>query len=406
MSYRFTISDLAFLRSAAGASALDVAAGMVLDASSMMADLAVLRRRFEPHQAAVVEVTRARRRAVGKLRDPQDLLLGDEALQQSTASTVAAIRAAEVARRFPGAVVHDVTCSIGAEIRELASEPGIGGVLGSDLDPIRLLMAQHNCAHTPGALRRVGLLRADALTPTSRADVVIADPARRSGAGRVFRLDALMPPLPDLLAAYTGRNLVVKCAPGLDYRLLRTDFGFDGEVQVVSLDRSVREACLWVGGGAAERRRATVVRTGTDGSVRIEEVTDDDSDDVGAGDPGHYIVDPDGAIVRAGLVRNYAARYGLWQLDPQIAYLTGDTVPPGERGFPVIDRVPLGEKALRAALAERDCGTLEVLVRGVDVDPDTLRKRMKLKGSRSLALVITRIGRRGAGFLCGAGVRG
>ena len=52
------------------------------------------------------------------------------------------------------------------------------------------------------------------------------------------------------------------------------------------------------------------------------------------------------------------------------------------------------EKALRKALAARDCGSLEILVRGVDVDPDELRKRLRLKGGAPLSLVITRIGAR------------
>ena len=96
---------------------------------------------------------------------------------------------------------------------------------------------------------------------------------------------------------------------------------------------------------------------------------------------------------------------GLHQLDPQIAYLTGDHVPPGERGFEVLEEVSTSEKALRKAVAAYGCGTLEILVRGLDVDPDALRKRLRLKGSRSLSLVLTRIGRKGVGFLCEAGVR-
>ena len=39
-----------------------------------------------------------------------------------------------------------------------------------------------------------------------------------------------MPPLPALLDAYAGRELAVKCAPGIDYS------GWDGLVSVVSVD--------------------------------------------------------------------------------------------------------------------------------------------------------------------------
>nr|WP_043456577.1 SAM-dependent methyltransferase [Gordonia polyisoprenivorans] len=410
MGYRFGVDDVAFLRSRHGVKALEMVSALPLTDRSMLADVTEARSRYAPHDAALIETVRCRRRAAGKLRHAADLLLTDDALQQATASSVAGHRAAEVASRFPGAVVHDVTCSIGGELIELAATPGIGGVIGSDLDRVRLAMARHNTVARRNTAIGTGrvptLVVADALTPTSRADVVLADPARRSGTGRVFRLDALTPPLLDVLMTYAGRPLVVKCAPGLDYQVLRDRFGFAGQVQVTSLDSSVREACLWSGPGIDDGRRATVMRTDADGTVQVWEITDAESDDVAVGEPGTFLLDPDGAVVRAGLVRHYAHRHGLWQIDPHIAYLTGDSVPDGERGFRIIERVPsTGEKVLRKALAAYDCGSLEILVRGLDVDPDTLRKRLKLKGSRPLALVLTRIGRKGAGFVCEPGVR-
>ena len=404
MGYAFGPDDVAFLRSRHGERALEVVSELPLTSSTMLADVSQVRNRYAPFDAALIEVVRCRRRASSKLRNADQLILSDDALQQATASVVAAHRAAEIAARFGSVVVHDITCSIGAELTELAAQPGLHAVIGSDLDGIRLAMAQHNTSFGPG--HAPTLMRADALMPSSNADVVIADPARRTGSGRIFRLDQLSPPLLDVLMTYSGRPLIVKCAPGLDYQVLRDRFGYVGEVQVTSLDSSVREACLWVGPGIDDGRRATVLRSRPDGSITEYEITDADPDDVDPGAPGEWIVDPDGAIVRAGLVRQYAHRHGLWQLDPQIAYLTGNVVPSGERGFRILEQISsTGDKALRKALAAHDCGTLEILVRGLDVDPDALRKRLKLKGSRSLSLVLTRIGRKGVAFICAAGQR-
>ncbi|GEE03640.1 hypothetical protein nbrc107696_40860 [Gordonia spumicola] len=400
MTFTFSLDDVAFLSSSDGAEALSRASAMTLTDSSLLKDLPELRTRYGPHEAALVETVRCRRRAVGKLAAPDSLLLSDTALQQATPTAVAAHRAADLAARHPGAVVHDVTCSIGAELMSLADADGVAGVIGSDLDEVRLAMASHNLTGRGG----VQLMRADALSPASTADVVIADPGRRNARGRTFRLDDLDPPLLELLSVYAGRPLVVKCSPGLDYQMLRDRFGIDCRVQVTSLDGGVREACLWTEADDLPQRRATVLRT-ADGVVRAQELTSDDPDDVD--DPGvdEWIVDPDGAVVRAGLVRHYGHRHGLRQLDPQIAYLTGPTVPAGERGFRVIEKVGVTEKTLRGALAAHDCGSLEILVRGLDVDPDRLRRRLKLKGSTPLALILTRIGRTGVGFLCEPAVR-
>jgi len=56
----------------------------------------------------------------------------------------------------------------------------------------------------------------------------------------------------------------------------------------------------------------------------------------------------------------------------------------------VLEVLPTDEKKLRLALAERKIGTLEIKKRGVDVDPATLRTRLKLKGGESGTLVLTR----------------
>ena len=351
-----------------------------------------------------MEVTKARRRAEGRLPHADRLLADDASVQQATATPVAALRAADIASRWHRACVHDVTCSIGSEVMALAADPGIGAVIGSDIDPVRLAMAHHNVALS-GRGSSPTLLRADALTPTSTADVLIADPGRRNARGRVFGIDELDPPLLELLSVYAGRPMVVKCAPGIDYRNLRTRFGFDGQVQIVSLDGGVREACLWTEVPGQPANRASVLRTAPDGRPRLYEVTSDDPDDLDSPGIGEWIVDPDGAVVRAGLVRQYAHRHGLRQIDPQIAYLTGATVPAGERGFKVLDEVPVHEKALRSVLAARDCGRLEILVRGLDVDPDRLRKRLKLKGDEAYTLVMTRVGKKGVAYLCEPGVR-
>lgn len=412
MAYQFSIDDVAFLASPDGAAALDSAAALPLTDASLLKDLPALRKHYGSSDGALVETVRNRRRAADKLVDADRLLLTDIALQQATPTAVAAHRAADIAKRYPGAVVHDVTCSIGAELLAFAGHDGIGGVIGSDIDPVRLAMASHNMtAHDldsrPAVRTSWQLLRADALAPCSRGDVVIADPARRTARGRTFRIDELDPPLLELLAVYAGTPLAVKCSPGLDYRTLRDRFGFEGQVHLTSLDGGVREACLWTEADDQPERRASVLRTGAGGAISYEVTSDDsdDLDDASAPEAGDWIIDPDGAVVRAGLVRHYAHRHGLRQLDPQIAYLTGSTVPAGERGFRVVERLGVAERALRSALAAHDCGSLEILVRGLDIDPDKLRRRLKLKGSAPMSLVLTRIGRSGVAFLCEPGVR-
>src|SRR5699024_11064130 len=328
-----TPDDLDFLLTEAGRDLLDLAEGLEWSRASLVASTARVRRADPDRAAAVIDVVTARRRARDRLRGAERMLLTDEAVQQATAWPVSALRA----RRLAGRDVHDLTCSIGAELSELARTTG--RLVGTDLDPLRARMAAHN---VPQAL--VGV--ADALRPPSRDAVRLADPARRSGGRRIHDPARLSPP-----------------PPGLDTR----ELDHAGEVQLVSLDGAVREACLWSPGlSSGVRSRATVIRSGapdgpapwgppplvTEGvALHVEEVTDLDDDEVDAlPEPDRYIVEPDGAVVRAGLVRHWARRHGLRQLDPRIAHLTGPEIPVGHTGFEVLRRCRLDRKELRREL--------------------------------------------------------
>ncbi|WP_276021943.1 THUMP-like domain-containing protein [Mycobacterium barrassiae] len=369
----FRLDDVAYLRSDAGRQALGEVGGLRLEPATLVADIASVRERFGERAAVLVETTVLRRRAATKFDDAADWLFTDEALQQATTQAVAAHRA----RRLTGAVVHDATCSIGTELAALRNSTTT--LVGSDVDPVRLAMARHNVAD-------VDLCRADALRPITRSAVVLLDPARRRGGRRRFDPRDYTPGLDLLLEVYGGRDIVVKCAPGIDFDAL-TGLGFSGEVEVTSAAGGVREACLWSAGLATPgvTRRASMLDTG-------EEITDAEPDECAVAPVGRWIVDPDGAVVRAGLVRHYAARHGLWQLDPDIAYLSGDRVPSGVRGFEVLEELAYSERRLRQALSGRNVGAAEILVRGVDVDPDALRHRLRLRGTQSVSVVITRIG--------------
>jgi hypothetical protein len=355
-----------------------------------------VRARFGYRAPVLVETTLLRRRAAQKLGElcVSDWLFTDEALQQATAAPVALHRASRLASGpgGPDVLVHDATCSIGTELAAL-HRSGVRAV-GSDIDAVRLAMARHNLGTA------AELCRADALHPVTRGAVVVVDPARRLGGQRRLRADDYQPPLGRLIDTYRGRDLVVKCAPGIDFDQVRR-LGFEGEIEVTSYQGSVREACLWSAGLAAPcvRRRASVLD-------RSEQITDAEPDECPVRAAGRWIVDPDGAVVRAGLVRHYGARHGLWQLDPDIAYLSGDRPPPGVRGFEVLEQLAFEEGKLRQALSALDCGALEILVRGVRVDPDALRRRLRPRGSRPLSVVITRIGSGAAGrataFVCRA----
>ncbi|TKV60567.1 class I SAM-dependent methyltransferase [Nakamurella flava] len=402
MAYRFTIDDVAWLAGPAGDEALAAAAERPLTDASLLTDLGRLRARLgdaADRAGAVVETVRLRRKATDKLGGwAAGGLFTDEALQQASPVAVARHRA----RRLAGVDVHDLTCSIGGDLVVLAGR-GEGTTAGSDLDPVRVAMARHNLDQ---ARVDAAVTVADALTVRARGGLPYADPARRDTRGRrVMGADAVVPSVGDLDAAHAARPPVLRVPPGLDYEALARP----GEVELVSLAGSVREAVLWPAELASVTgpvgRRATVLDA--DGTVRLA-LTSDDPDDIPVRPAavGEYLIDPDPAVVRAHLVRGYAARFALRQLDPHLAYLTGPTPPPGVRSFLVLDEAPFTERTV-AGWARRDgVGTLEIKQRGTAVVPDDLRRRLRpaLRGAtrQAATLVLARVGRSVHAYWCRA----
>lgn len=369
----FKLSDIDYLRQhAAEISALD----LEMSKKTQLEDVAKLRAQFGEHGRVVAELLKARRSA--KL--PGRWLMDGESVQQATALPVARYRARLLAE-FGVSLVQDVTCSIGTE--GAAMHSACISYFGSDLDRVRLEMARYNVPEGH-------FFQADALTVTSTADVIVADPARRAGGRRITHPDQLLPPLPDLVDAHHG-ELAVKCAPGLDFNQ------WEGLVVVSSLAGGVKEACLYTPGLGSGRRAVMISATG---EVDVLDGQDFRTEDLPeSGEIGSFIIDPDGAVVRAGLVRHYGARHGLHQLDHRIAYLTGESIPAGASGFPFLEKVPL--KSLKSVLHARGAGAVEILVRGLDIDPDQLRKKLKLRGDKAMAVVLTRIGTQGVALVCG-----
>ncbi len=379
-----------FLLSGLGQQALIVAADLPPGPAHHLANLGRLRRTLIPEQAgAVLDQTALRRQGAGKFRRAGAMLFTAAGVQQATGEAVARHRAA----RFAGRRVADLTCGIGGDTLALAAVAG--RTLAADRDPARLLLARHNLAVYEVAADVLGM---DLLRPaaTLHADwAIFVDPGRRSAGGaRIFDPAAYDPPLAAIQARYAGQDRALKVAPGIDYAALP---GVD-EVEIVSLAGEVKEAVLWSRGLATPgvHRRATLLPTGAT-------LTDADAPDAcPVQPPGRCLYEPDGAIVRAGLVRPLAARLALWQIDPRIAYLSGDqaVASPFVRGFMVEEAHPFNLKLLTRRLAALGVGTVELKGRGVAWEPESLRPRLKLHGPASRTVIFTRLGPDPWMFLC------
>ena len=350
-------------------------------------DLALGTRLRRTYDADLVAAAVTQNHLRGKARskfgdDAAAMYFTPGALEQSTRSVVSAHRAS---RLPPGSAVVDLGCGIGGDLIAFA-RAGMT-VRGVELDPVRAAIAQANLS----ALDLEGTVACqDALDVVVASDeVAFVDPARRDGKGRIFDPTNCVPPW-DFVTSLLGGRALAKTMPGIAHGIIPAGV----EAEWISVGGSLVEACLWGTSFATVARRATVLPSG-------DSLTSDDPEHDTVEEPSAYLYEPDDAVIRAGLVTAVAAKVGGWLIDPKIAYVSSDShVPtPFARAFRIIDELPFRDKPLKAALVARDIGTLTIKKRGVDLVPEALIRKLKLKGSVTATIVMTRVQDEGRAFL-------
>ena len=391
------VATFDWLRTADGSALMAVAAGALADSDgdAVAAAEQVRRRATEAspeRRAAALSQVVLRVKAVPKLGpDAVHMWFTADALEQATRRRVADHRAGRLAAAQPGGSVVDLGCGIGGDLLAFSRAGLIAA--GLDLDPLRAAMAAANLVALglPGAVQQ-----GDATAIDVRAfDAVFADPARRGARGRVFDAQDWTPPWPWVLELLEGRALV-KVAPGIPHELVPDDV----EADWVSDAGEVKEAVLWSRPLATAVRRATVI-----GDTGLATLTDEDDpfaqEDRPVRSVGAFLYEPDGAVIRAGLVTAVAAGVDGGLVDPHIAYVTSDASfhTPFARSYRVVEHLPYREKPLKAALRERGIGRLTIKKRGVAITPEVLRKRLGLRGDAEATLVLTRVEGQGTALL-------
>jgi len=333
--------------------------------------------------AAALTQARLRARAVPKFgREAARMLFTPDGLEQATRPGVARRHA----RRFAAAgarSVADLCCGIGGDLRALGE--AVDRVLGADRDPVTVEVARANVT-VWGLAGRVDVRCGDVLeVDLAGWEGVFVDPARRrAGGGRTFDPRAYSPPYDEVLRIVSGVPAAgIKLAPGIPHRVLPAG----AEAEWVSDGGDVVECALWLGslaGGVA--RRATLLPSGASltgsGDVRAD-----------VGPVARYLYEPDGAVIRAGLVAEAAAQVDGHLVDPTIAYVTSDvlTRTPFLTAYEVTDVLPFGVKRLRSLLRSRGVGRVVVKKRGSAVTPEELRRQLRLSGPEEATIVLTRV---------------
>jgi SAM-dependent methyltransferase len=384
------VSQADLLLSPAGARLLHRLRGLAVTPEQALALAAELRAEYPPDLVAAALTQQALRTAGrAKFSRAGDMLFTRAGLEQASSE----LTAAHSAVRFAGLdLVADLCCGIGGNLTALATRAG--RLVGVDADSDTLRFAGHNAAVYP-ATADVTLVRADVreLEYGGPWAAVFIDPARRA-AGRRLRTGDSEPPLGwcRALAGQVAR-VCIKAAPGLDHDLVPAGW----EAEFVATGRALKEALLWSPAFATTRRRATILPSGAT-------LVASPGEPVPVGDPGEYLLDPNPAVTRAGLVQELGRELCAWQLDPMTAFLALDRVvsTPFARTLRVVESLPWNERDAARRLRELGVGSVDIRRRGLAGDVELIRRRLRLRGDRGAIIVLTRRADRPWGLICEA----
>ncbi|MFL4473895.1 SAM-dependent methyltransferase [Paeniglutamicibacter sp. MACA_103] len=348
---------------------------------------------------AVVQQAQLRSRARTKFGPFADRMVFTPAgLEQATRLKLAGLHA----QRFTRAGIKrvaDLGCGIGADSLALASAEL--EVTAVEMDETTAAAATLNLMPWPTAT----VVNGDATEfDLTGFDGVWLDPARRttdtSGTSRIFDPEAFSPPL-SFVESLADRGLAVgvKMGPGLPHEAVPANC----EVQWVSINGDVTEAALWFGPLARPGIRRAALVIAAHGATELTSPVDFDPDaalrgDVPVGEIDSYIYEPDGAVIRAGLIDELLKTTGGHLIDPRIAYFsTAEPVEtPLAKAYKVLAVRPYHVKNLRAWVKAEKIGVLDIKKRGMDVTPEELRKILLAGTGRDAknkaTLILTRVG--------------
>jgi THUMP domain-like/RNA cap guanine-N2 methyltransferase len=430
------VSQAALLLTPAGAELLGRVRGIDVTPDQALRLGTELRDRYPPDLVAAALTQQALRMAAReKFSLAGEMFFTRDGLEQASGEQAAA----HTARRFAGlTLAADLCCGIGGDLTALVT--ATRQVLAVDADFDNLQFATRNAA-VYGAFGAVSAVCADVRgLRLAGVPAAFIDPARRAG-GHRLRAGESHPPLSWCFAlADQVPQVCVKAAPGLAHALVPEGW----EMEFVAVGRNLKEALLWSPGFATTTRRATVLPAGPladaadaghpppepedagrrtpdrrDTAYRIPDREDaghrqerDRSHTLEAGTgtlppvpvaaPGEYLLDPNPAVTRAGLVAELARELGAWQLDPMIAFLSLDrpASTPFARTLRVIASLPWREREVAAKLRELGVGAADIRRRGLAGDVQQIHRRLGLRGDKSATIVLTRRNDRPWGLIC------
>ncbi len=314
--------------------------------------------------------------ASNRIKDSSRFIFTVKGVQQSSSSLLAEYHSQKL-KDFE--IIADLCCGNGIDLHYIAS--GKKKVLAVDLDEDTLLAAKYNNSN----YKNINYLKIKAQDFDEKVDAIFIDPDRRLGNRRLVEAEDLSPSLSEVLKMQKiTPNILVKLSPAMNYKKL--DIPIAHSWEFISENGELKEILLCLGKFAQIGKKAVLL------PKKIELIANNRKIEVS--DIKNYLLEPDVAIIRAGLVQDLGAIFKANLIDVHLALLTHSKEVHSDyfKTYKVIDEMNFNRKSLQKYLREKKIGKLVIKTRGFNQSVEQFRKKIKLSGENSALIFILRIG--------------
>ncbi len=353
-----------------------------------------LREQFSAEQVRfIASQVNLRLRAITRFPQAAKMLFTDRGLQQTTDAAIATCKSALIQQFAPGVQhVTDLCCGIGGDLQALAARFNVRGV---DLTPEMCAIAQHNAGLS--GRNRVETVIGNAATFPLETDWVHIDPDRRHDGLRHTDVHSLEPGVEilDSLINRVGDTLQgvsIKLAPATT---VPHDWHSRGSLYWIESRNECRQQLVVFSNNNHTQNSRTALGVDQTGKVCWEFTTPagqlvEAKNIPLTSSPVRFLLEPKPAILAGKLAPTWAARHNLKYIHSAVSYFSADAEKeiPGGDCYRIYEQLPFDLKQLKHRLQQLAIGRLEIKKRGIDITPEEVRKKLKLRGTNAATLII------------------
>lgn len=224
-----------------------------------------------------------------------------------------------------------------------------------------------------------------------KADIIYADPDRRSGAGKKFRIEDSVPdilPLMDLMLN-KAHEVWIKLSPMADITYVEKLFPSLKKIYVIAWLGEVKEILINCAGSGSQEIKKVAVNIGSNEIFCFEKQKNNQVPNYE--NEGKYLFEPNRAIIKAGLSSEYALFSNVSMLSPQSNFFISDLLPANFQGrkFEVIKQLPYKPRIIKEYLKSQKIIQANITIRNFRETAEMLRTRFRLNDGGNHTLCFT-----------------